>query len=210
MTDNTQDFNKLIVDILLETGVDKKVAAIKELRDRTGLSLVDAKSAIDIVVNDFESYKNMYYPNDTIEDDSNTDEDVDQEVDYDNMSIDELKAQIEKEKLIAELKKLRNQNSESVKQTVVQPTQNNKLNNIATTSNSIKTTKQRKKENKAAGIACCPKCGSTSIQATNKKLSVGRAIVGTAILPGVGTVLGGLSSKKTVCTCLNCGHKWKL
>ena len=118
------------------------------------------------------------------------------------MSIEEIKKEIEKEKLIAELKRLKMQNAEEVP--------NNKSNTIVSAPKPIKTKRQRKKDNKAAGIACCPKCGSTSIQATNKKLSIGRAIVGTVIMPGVGTVLGGLSSKKTICTCLNCGHKWKL
>lgn len=209
MENNTEEFYKLVIDILLKTGLDKKVAAIKELRKQTGLSLVDAKSAIDIVANDFEAYKNLFYPEN--EETSNVIEDTtDESQKYEDMSLEELKAQIEKEKLIAELKELKKQNNETTTQNISQQSNNNRLNTISSTSNTIKTTKQRKKENKAAGIACCPKCGSTSIQATNKKLSVGRAIIGTAILPGVGTVLGGLSSKKTVCTCLNCGHKWKL
>jgi Zn finger protein HypA/HybF involved in hydrogenase expression len=56
----------------------------------------------------------------------------------------------------------------------------------------------------------CPKCKSTSITYTNKKLSIGRTIVGGAILGAPGAVLGGLSSKKGYAVCLNCGKRWKL
>lgn len=80
--------------------------------------------------------------------------------------------------------------------------------------------KHQYKINKKEGIVSCPKCGSTSITTTNKKLSVKRgvagAIIGTAV-PGVGNaigaaagaVAGGLSSKKIYNICMNCGHKWK-
>lgn len=79
-----------------------------------------------------------------------------------------------------------------------------------------KSKKEIIKENKKQGIACCPKCGSTSITATNKKLSVTRGVVGGAIGSvvnplgtAVGAVAGGLSSKKVYCVCMNCGHRWK-
>lgn len=66
----------------------------------------------------------------------------------------------------------------------------------------------------AQGIPYCPKCKSESVQYLDrhKKLSVGRAIVGTAILPGAGTVIGALTSKKHngVMKCLKCGNEWKL
>lgn len=205
-----QDFYKIAIDILLEIGIDKKVEAIKILRERTGLALVEAKPIIDMVVENFDVYKDTYYPDgeefieETVQEEIPQEEN--QDLDYENMSIDELKEQLEKERLIAELKQLKVQNNSQTQPT----TQSASSDRPIAKPVGIKTTQQRKKENKAAGIACCPKCGSTSIQASNKKLSVGRAIVGTAILPGVGTVLGGLSSKKTVCTCLNCGHKWKL
>lgn len=64
-------------------------------------------------------------------------------------------------------------------------------------------------ENKRKRVAYCPKCGSTSIQLTNKKLSIGRAAVGGAIAGSAGAVMGGLSSKKMYCVCLNCGYTWK-
>ncbi len=49
-------------------------------------------------------------------------------------------------------------------------------------------------ENKSKGIACCPKCGSTSIQAVTK---------------GFGLFRGFIGSGKIENYCLNCGHKWK-
>ena len=59
------------------------------------------------------------------------------------------------------------------------------------------------------GVPYCPKCKSTSLTTTNKKLSVGRAVVGGALLGGTGAVLGGLTSKKVELLCMNCGHKFK-
>ena len=63
---------------------------------------------------------------------------------------------------------------------------------------------------KQEGKAYCPKCGSTSITYVDKKLSVGRAIIGNAIFGETGVILGGLSSKKGYAKCLNCGNKWKI
>ncbi len=48
--------------------------------------------------------------------------------------------------------------------------------------------------NKAANIACCPKCGSTSVATVNK---------------GYGLVRGFLGSGKPMNVCQMCGHKWK-
>lgn len=73
-----------------------------------------------------------------------------------------------------------------------------------------KEAEQEYKRNKALNIAMCPKCHSTSITYTDKKLSLGRAIVGNALAGGVGAVLGGQSSKKGKCKCLKCGHTWKI
>lgn len=62
---------------------------------------------------------------------------------------------------------------------------------------------------KKEGLAYCPKCGSTSVTYVDKKLSIGRAIVGNGIAGPTGAILGGLSSKKGYVKCLACGHKWK-
>ena len=65
----------------------------------------------------------------------------------------------------------------------------------------------------AEGIPYCPKCKSTSLQYLDrrKKLSVGRAIVGSTFGPA-GTVIGAVTSKKHngVMKCLKCGNEWKL
>lgn len=55
----------------------------------------------------------------------------------------------------------------------------------------------------------CPKCGSTQITAGNKGFSTGKAIVGDIVAGPVGLVAGNIGSKKTIITCLNCGHKWE-
>lgn len=66
--------------------------------------------------------------------------------------------------------------------------------------------KQLKKEK----IPFCPKCHSTSITFSTKKLSIGRALVGNAVAGPAGAVLGGLSSGKGYAVCLNCGKRWKV
>lgn len=48
-------------------------------------------------------------------------------------------------------------------------------------------------ENKSKGIACCPKCGSTSIQPVQRGYSLFSGFIG---------------SGKTMNYCMNCGHKW--
>lgn len=58
--------------------------------------------------------------------------------------------------------------------------------------------------------AHCPKCGSASITTTSKKLSVKRAVIGTALLNPLAGAVGAVTSKKLYCVCMNCGHKWKL
>ncbi|WP_249303408.1 zinc-ribbon domain-containing protein [Qiania dongpingensis] len=58
--------------------------------------------------------------------------------------------------------------------------------------------------------ASCPRCGSTSITYTNKRLSIGRAMAGGVLAGPAGSVMGGLSSKKGYAVCLSCGKKWKV
>lgn len=70
--------------------------------------------------------------------------------------------------------------------------------------------KQRIKENKAAGVACCPKCGSTSLSANKKGFSAGKAAAGMFLTGGLaGAVAGGIGANKVEVTCLNCGHKFR-
>lgn len=76
--------------------------------------------------------------------------------------------------------------------------------------------KKQYKANKKAGIVSCPKCGSTSITTTNKKISIGKGVAGAAVgslVNPVGTIVGAAvgatHSKKIYNVCMNCGHKWK-
>nr|WP_325298434.1 hypothetical protein [uncultured Dysosmobacter sp.] len=70
--------------------------------------------------------------------------------------------------------------------------------------------KQRIAENKSAGVACCPKCGSTSLSANKKGFSAGKAAAGMFLSSSLaGAVAGGIGSNKVEITCLNCGHKFK-
>lgn len=70
--------------------------------------------------------------------------------------------------------------------------------------------KARIKENKANAVACCPKCGSTSLSANKKGFGVGKAAVGVFTVGVLGAAAGGIGSGKVVVTCLNCGHRWKV
>lgn len=69
---------------------------------------------------------------------------------------------------------------------------------------------QRLKENRQNGVACCPKCGSTSLSANKKGFGIGKAVVGAALTGGIGLVAGNIGAKKVWVTCLNCGHRWKM
>lgn len=65
-------------------------------------------------------------------------------------------------------------------------------------------------KNGQENVVRCPKCGSTSIITTNKKLSIKRAVVGTMLLNPIGGAVGAVTSKKMYNICQKCGHKWKL
>lgn len=62
--------------------------------------------------------------------------------------------------------------------------------------------RKRIEENKKNGVACCPRCGSTSLSA-NKK---GYSFVKGVLLSPLGGTIG---MNKIKITCLNCGHKFK-
>ena len=55
----------------------------------------------------------------------------------------------------------------------------------------------------------CPKCGSTSLSADKKGFGIGKAILGAALVGGVGLAAGAIGSKKVVVTCLKCGKRFK-
>lgn len=69
---------------------------------------------------------------------------------------------------------------------------------------------QRIIENRSQGIACCPRCGSTSLSAGQKGFGVGKAVIGAAVAGPIGLVAGNIGKHKVKVTCLNCGHSWKL
>ncbi|WP_235847415.1 hypothetical protein [Intestinibacillus massiliensis] len=78
------------------------------------------------------------------------------------------------------------------------------------TNDGRQTKHSRIKENQRNGIACCPKCGSTSLTANKKGFGIGKAVVGAAAAGPLGLVAGNLGAKKVWVTCLNCGHRWKM
>lgn len=85
-------------------------------------------------------------------------------------------------------------------------------NTTTSASSSPKSTEQIIAEAKANhnNVVRCPKCGSTSIVTSNKKLSVKRAVVGTMLLNPIGGAIGAVTSKKMYNICQNCGHRWKI
>lgn len=56
----------------------------------------------------------------------------------------------------------------------------------------------------------CPVCGSTQFTANKKGFSVGKALVGGALLGGVGLLGGFIGSGNIRITCLNCGYHWNV
>lgn len=69
---------------------------------------------------------------------------------------------------------------------------------------------EREQELKRNHVAYCPKCKSENVTYVNKKLSIGRAVAGAVLAGDAGAILGGQSSKKGYCKCLNCGNTWKI
>lgn len=60
-----------------------------------------------------------------------------------------------------------------------------------------------------AGLAYCPKCGSTSLSANKKGFGVGKAVVGAWAVGPIGLTAGNIGRQKVLVTCLNCGHQFK-
>ena len=57
-------------------------------------------------------------------------------------------------------------------------------------------------------VACCPKCGSTSLSADKKGFGIGKAVVGASLAGGIGLVAGNMGAKKVRVTCLSCGKQF--
>ena len=68
---------------------------------------------------------------------------------------------------------------------------------------------QRIAENRAQGVACCPRCGSTSITANTKGYGIGKGVIGAAVVGPLGLVAGNIGRHKVLITCLNCGYRFK-
>ncbi len=58
-------------------------------------------------------------------------------------------------------------------------------------------------------VARCPKCGSTSLTANKKGFSATKGVIGLAVSPLAGAVVGSTGKNKVIVTCLKCGHQWK-
>ena len=70
--------------------------------------------------------------------------------------------------------------------------------------------RERIRENKRNGVACCPRCGSTSLSANKKGFGIGKAVIGANLMGAFGLVAGNINAKKVWVTCLNCGKRWKM
>ena len=120
----------------------------------------------------------------------------------------------EREKIQEIIANAPNQKSELTPQwrKTIKPSAKQKKSSFARLYEEALATQETIRENKEKGIACCPKCGSTSLSAGKKGFSLGKAAVGAALTGGsigYGLIAGSLGSGKTVITCLNCGHQWK-
>lgn len=55
----------------------------------------------------------------------------------------------------------------------------------------------------------CPRCGGTQITAQKAGFGVGKAVVGAALVGGLGLLAGGIGAGKITVTCLACGQEWR-
>lgn len=58
-------------------------------------------------------------------------------------------------------------------------------------------------------VLCCPKCSSQELHAEKSGFSGGKAVVGAALVGGVGLLAGTIGSRDIKITCLKCGHQFK-
>ena len=67
-----------------------------------------------------------------------------------------------------------------------------------------------REERKNSNEVCCPRCGSTSLSANKKGWSLGKGLVGAALINPIGGVATGMIGKnKIIITCLKCGKQFK-
>lgn len=69
--------------------------------------------------------------------------------------------------------------------------------------------KERKQQAAAEGVACCPRCGSTSLSLNKNGFGGGKATAGMLAVGLGGAVAGTYGMNKMKITCLNCGYKYK-
>lgn len=70
-------------------------------------------------------------------------------------------------------------------------------------------TEERKQQAAAEGVACCPRCGSTSLSLNKKGFGGGKATAGMIGFGLGGAVAGTYGMNKMKITCMNCGYTYK-
>lgn len=69
---------------------------------------------------------------------------------------------------------------------------------------------ERKRRAAEDGVACCPRCGSTSLSLNKKGFGGGKATAGMFLTGSLGgAVAGTFGMNKKKITCLNCGYTYK-
>ena len=68
---------------------------------------------------------------------------------------------------------------------------------------------ERKQQAAQDGVACCPRCGSTSLSINKKGFGGGKATAGMLTFGLGGAVAGTYGMNRMKITCLNCGYKYK-
>ncbi len=79
-------------------------------------------------------------------------------------------------------------------------------NKFKTTANQAAPTPAPSVQPLESNVAKCPKCGSTSLQARKKGISVGKSVAGALLVGPLGLAAGGIGMNKTEIVCLNCGN----
>lgn len=210
---SNHNFEKSIQEIMMRTGLEKHVCINKLTKD----ILENYPIASTYYKFNYDIDKTSYF--------------IHKETDYD---IDEIKKELisiqnmydkndKKNKEIASKNKEildKRRNEEAKKSNIYKSSLNQQAKMIESqnlfTSQKEYELRNDNRDKKRPLIVSCPKCGSTSITTTNKKISVGKgavgAVVGSMVNPVgtvVGAAVGATHSKKIYNVCMNCGHRWK-